>query len=74
MILPRYNGLVLVDNNGQRGDNNYYAQFPYKISYGGKNIFSVYYCGNPDCLRRIYKTWVCCPYCGQKINWERVNK
>ena len=56
MILPFYNGLVCVDNNGQRGTNNYYAQFPYRILYGCKGTFYVYYCGNPDCLRRIRKT------------------
>lgn len=70
-ILPRYNGWVLVDNNGQRGTDNYYAQYPYRILYGRKNTFYVWYCGNPDCLRRIYKTWVACPWCGQKITWEK---
>ena len=69
-ILPFYNGLVLVDNNGQRGTDNFYAQYPYRVMYGAKNLFYVYYCGNPDCLRRIRKTWVACPYCGQKITWR----
>lgn len=68
-ILRYYNGLVLVDNNGERGTNNFYAKYPYRIQYGKKNIFDVWYCGNPKCLRRIYKTWVCCPYCGQEIEW-----
>ena len=71
-IHPVYNGWVLVDNNGERGTDNFYAQYPYKITYGGKNLFDVYYCGHPDCLRRIRKTWVACPWCGQKINWENA--
>lgn len=70
MILPVYNGLVCVDGNGQRGTDNYYAQYPYRILYGRKHTFWVWYCGNPSCLRRIRKTWVACPYCGQKITWR----
>jgi hypothetical protein len=69
-ILPFYNGLVCVDNNGQRGTDNYYAQYPFRTLYGAAHTFYVYYCGNPDCLHRIRKTWVACPWCGQRINWE----
>lgn len=69
-IHPKYTGLVFVDNNGQRGDNNFYAQYPYCSMWGRKHIYYVYYCGNPDCLRRLYRTWDKCPHCGQKINWE----
>ncbi len=72
-IQTYYNGLVLVDNNGQRGTNNFYAQYPYRIQYGKKHIFDVWYCGNPDCLHRIFKTWVACPYCGQKVTWPEKN-
>ena len=70
-ILPFYNGLVCVDNSGQRGTDNFYAQYPYRKLYGKKNTFYVCYCGDPDCLRRIRKTWVACPYCGQMITWDK---
>ena len=72
-IHPFYNGLVCVDSNGQRGTDNFYAQYPYRSLWGRKHTFYVYYCGNPDCLHRIYKTWVACPYCGQKITWKEAH-
>ena len=68
-IPDKFTGLVLVDGNGQRGTDNYYAQYPYREMWGRKTIFYVWYCGNPKCLRRIHTTWDYCPRCGQKITW-----
>lgn len=68
-IHSKYTGTVGVDKNGQRGTDNLYAQYPYAVLWGRKHTFRVYYCGNPGCLRRLYKTWDTCKHCGQVINW-----
>lgn len=73
-IAKRYTGMVPVDKNGQRGTNNYYARFPFRSLYGRVNTYYVYYCGNPDCLRHICKTWDKCHYCGQVIEWGNGEK
>lgn len=75
MRIPNeYSGIVLVNEKGQRGTNNLHAQYPYKEAWAKKNIFYVYYCGNPDCLRRVHTTWNYCPRCGQKITWTMPRK
>lgn len=59
-----YNGLVFRNNE---------PTHPYRTEWGKKNIFSVYYCSNGECLHRVYKTWLYCPYCGKKIEWKVKN-
>lgn len=77
-IPDTFNGMVLVGHDGKRGTDNFYAQYPYCVTWAKRHIFYVWYCGNPDCLRRIYTTWDYCPHCGQKITWptfvRRSNK